>query len=132
MRVRRLLTSSLLLLLGMLAIGSVVLSGERMAGPTLGCFPGFHKPEETGRLNQNSSNSSDRKAAKDMIHFILEPRPSWWRNCRKVSRALFWHCAQEVSIKGNKKNKTGLKFHKNPLHCRKSNFGVASTASFSH
>lgn len=105
------LTSSLLLLLllGILASSSVVLSEERMAGPTLRCFPGFHEPEDTGRLHKNSSSSSDRNAAKDMIHFILYP--FWWRNYRKVLPALFWYCAQEVSIKGNLK--TGFKNNNN-------------------
>lgn len=97
-----LLTSSLLLLLlGILASGSVVLSEERMAGPALRCFPGSHEPEDTGRLHKNSSGSSDRNAAKDMIHFIRYP--FWWRDYRKVSPALFWYSAQEVSIKGNLK-----------------------------
>lgn len=105
-----LLTSSLLLALGILASSRVVLSEERMAGPTLRWFPGFHEPENTGRSHKNSSSQSDRKTAQDMIHFILEPSPFWWRKYRKVVRPVFWYFAQEVTTKGGYLKNT----HKSP------------------
>lgn len=102
----RLLTSSLLLvLLDILASRSVLLSEERMASPTLRWVPGFHEPEETGRSHKNSSSRSDRKAAKGMIHFILEPRPFWWRKYRKIVLRCFGTAHRKYRLRGIKKSK---------------------------